>query len=242
MPKKYPLASNSKYNIERPLTLQPYRIAGDHLMLFAIRPEHLIVLHAEIFSQPNVMKYFGEGRTYELDEFVRIQHKRIKQNSIFMQNENTKYINKFTWTIVTHDGIGGRINIFPYKNDKNFTELAVTVSPYQQGRGIGSRASELIVKYLWEETQFMATAHPLNIKSVKMLGRIRFPDGNHVFYRDSEKQNVKNVYGKNQPRDYYKSQRENKFSFFSFNKNKTIEIEESLELAQQSPSQNTVRN
>ena len=45
-------------------------------------------------------------------------------------------------------------------------------------------------------------------------------------------QNVPNTYGTNQPRDYFLSQRENKFSFFSFSRG-IVHIDTSRELQQE---------
>ena len=81
-----------------------------------------------------------------------------------------------------------------------------------------------------EERSFIATAHPLNKASSKTLEQVHYPDGKFVFFRDPQRQNVPNKYGANQPRDYFLSQRENKFSFFSFSRGHVhIDLSKELE-------------
>ncbi len=191
-------------------------------------PDHRYKLYAEIFSQPQVMQYFGTGKSFTFDEYTSIHLDRAKQNLTLQYDQYTGCSSRFTWTIITHEGIAGRLNIFPTEGR---TELGFCISPTQQGRALARRASELVIAYMGEETPFIATAHPLNKASSKTLEQLHYPDGKFVFFRDPQRQNVPNKYGTNQPRDYFLSQRENKFSFFSFSRG-LVHIDVSKELQQ----------
>ncbi|MGC1182403.1 GNAT family N-acetyltransferase [Legionella sp.] len=219
-----------KSSIDRPLScgLAPYALTGDQLMMIPLMPDHRYKLYTEIFSQPQVMQYFGTGKSFTFDEYTSMHIDRAKQNLTLQYDQYTGRLSRFTWTIITHDGIAGRLNIFPTEGR---TELAFCISPTQQGRALARRASELVIEYMGEESSFIATAHPLNKASSKTLEQIHYPDGKFVFFRDPQRQNVPNKYGTNQPRDYFLSQRENKFSFFSFNRG-LVCIDSSKELQQ----------
>lgn len=220
-----------KPSIERPLTcgFAPYTLTGEHLMMIPLMPDHQYKLYAEIFSQPQIMQYFGTGKSFTFDEYTSIHLDRAKQNLTLQHDQYTGRLSRFTWTIITHDGIAGRLNIFPTEGR---TELAFCISPTQQGRALARRASELVIAYMGEETPFIATAHPLNKASSKTLEQAHYPDGKFVFFRDPQRQNVANKYGTNQPRDYFLSQRENKFSFFSFSRG-LVHLDTSKELQQE---------
>lgn len=223
-------------SIERPISggFAPYVLTGEYVMMIPLMPDHRFKLHAEIFSQPQVMQYFGTGKSFTFDEYTSI-HLNRAQNLTPQYNQYTGRLSQFTWTIITHDGIAGRLNIFPTEGR---TELAFCISPIQQGRSLARRASELVIEYMGEESSFIATAHPLNKASSKTLEKIHYPDGKFVFFRDSQQQNVPNKYGTNQPRDYFLSQRENKFSFFSFSR-PHVQIGLSEELKHE--EQNTIK-
>ncbi len=232
MPKHHQLSLAEKQqtsSIERPLScgFAPYALTGEHLMMIPLMPDHRYKLHEEIFSQPQVMQYFGTGKSFTFEEYSSIHLDRAKQNLTLQYDQYTGHLSRFTWTIITHDGIAGRLNIFPTDGR---TELAFCISPAQQGRTLARRASELVIEYMGEESSFIATAHPLNKASSKTLEQIHYPDGKFVFFRDPERQNVPNKYGTNQPRDYFLSQRENKFSFFSFSRGHVhIDLSKELE-------------
>lgn len=100
-----------------------------------------------------------------------------------MTNQCAGQLSKFTWTIITKDGIAGRLNIFPTEGR---TELAFCISPTQQGRALARRASELVIASADEETSFIATAHPQNKASSKTLEQVRYSDGRFVFFRDPQ--------------------------------------------------------
>jgi hypothetical protein len=50
-----------KSSIERPLTggFAPYALTGEQLMMIPLMPDHRYKLYTEIFSQPQIMQYFG---------------------------------------------------------------------------------------------------------------------------------------------------------------------------------------
>ena len=215
MPQYHQFPSDKKqptYSIEWPIPrgFAPCVLTGEHLMLTPLLPEHRYKLHEEIFSQPQVMKFFGAGKYFTLNAYTAIHMTRAKQNLKLQYDNDTGCLSHFTWTIITHDGIAGRINIFP---SEGRTELAFCVSPRQKGRALARRASELVIEYMGDESSFIATAHPLNIASSKTLERIRYQDGQTVFFRDPGRQNVLNKYGKNQSRDYFLSRKKNLFFF-----------------------------
>lgn len=212
-----PKVSQESLTIERLLAhgFAPCALANERLMMLPLMPDHQPKLYAEIFSQPQVMSYFGSGKSFTLNEYTSIHLARAKQNMHPKYNQYTGQLTQFTWTIITKEGIAGRLNILPTEER---TELAFCIAPAQQGRAIARRASELVVAYLGEETAYIATAHPLNKASSKTLLNVHYPDGESVFVRDPQRQNVPNKYGKNQPRDYFISHRQNKFTFFSFNR------------------------
>jgi RimJ/RimL family protein N-acetyltransferase len=203
------------YSIERPLSngYAPYALTGENLVMIPLMPDHRYQLHADIFSQPQVMQYFGEGKNYSFDEYTTIHLGRVSRNQYPEYNKDTGHLSRFNWTIITHEGIAGRINIFPTEER---TEMAFCISPAQQGRALARRASELVIAHTGEETAYIATAHPKNKASSKTLEQVHYPDGKFVFFRDSKRQNVPNKYGINQPRDYFLSKNQNEFSFFSF--------------------------
>lgn len=201
--------------IGRPLAhgFAPHVLTGEKLVMIPLMPDHRYKLHADIFSKPQIMQYFGAGKSFTLEEYTSIHLDRAQQNLTFQYDKYTGHLSRFTWTIITHDGIAGRLNIFPTEGR---TELAFCISPAQQGRALARRASELVVAYMGDDASYIATAHPKNKASSKTLEQVHYPDGKFVFFRDAERQNVPNKYGADQPRDYFLSQKQNKFSFFSF--------------------------
>lgn len=201
--------------IERPLAhgFAPYALTGEHLAMIPLMPEHQYKLYTDIFSQPKIMKYFTEGRRLTFEEYSPLHLDSAKQNLTPQYALYTGCLSRFTWTIITKDGIAGRFYMFPTEGR---TEIGFCLSPAQQGRALARRASELVIAYAGEEASFIATAHPLNKASSKTLEQLHYPDGQFVFFRDPSRQNVPNKYGKDQPRDYFLSQRTSTFSFFSF--------------------------
>lgn len=212
-----PAGQQNVPSIERPLahSFAPHALMGEYLMMIPLMPSHQYNLHADIFSQPQVMRYCGTGSSFTGDEYTSLHLERAKQNLTPQYNQNTSRVTRFTWTIITRDGIAGVLNISP---KQGATELAFCISPTQQGRALARRAGELVIAYTGEDTSFIATAHPKNKASATSIERMHYPNGGFVFFRDAKRQNVPNVYGANQPRDYFVSQRQNECSFFSFNK------------------------
>lgn len=215
MPSSSSSAQVQSPRIDRPLNrgYAPYMLTSEHVVMLPYMPDHKDILHAEIFKNPDVMKYFGEGKAYSFEEFMPIHSRRLQKNLSPQFNQHTGCLLEFTWTIITKNGIAGRFNIFTTDGQM---ELAFGVCPTQGGRNLARRAGDLLTAYAGEETSFIATAHPQNIGSSKSLERIRYPNGTFVFHRDPERQNVANKYGAHQPRDYFLSQPQNRFSFFSF--------------------------
>lgn len=200
------------YAIERPLAqaFAPYALTSEFLVMIPLMPEHRHKLHADIFSQPQVMHYFGRGKSFTFAEYASIHLAQMRENAL---SQYAGCLAPFTWTLITKDGIAGCFYTFATEER---VELGFCISPAQQGRAIAHRASELIVAHAEEETSFIATTHPQNKASAKSLEKIRYPDGAFVFFRDPQRQNVRNVYGANQHRDYFLSQKQQGFSFFSF--------------------------
>lgn len=197
--------------------ISPWVLTGDKLMLVPMTMDHCHDLHAAMFGKAEVMKYAGPGKAYTMDEYMPIHEHRLNGNLLSKYNKNTGRLSLFSWTIITHEGMAGQFNIFKKKEK---TELAFAIFPSQQGRGLARRASELVIEYLARETPLIATAHPANIASAKTLESIHYPDGKFAFFRDPKRQKVPNVYGPNQPRDYFISQKSAPLKFFSFYKGK----------------------
>ena len=69
MPKHHQSSLTEKQqtsSIERPLScgFAPYALTGEYLMMIPLMPDHRFKLHEEIFSQPQVMQYFGTGKNF----------------------------------------------------------------------------------------------------------------------------------------------------------------------------------
>ncbi|CAO4838485.1 MAG: hypothetical protein CNLJKLNK_00034 [Holosporales bacterium] len=166
-------------------------LAGEHVFLLPIKPgDH--VSFSSIFTSQNCMKYFGAGKTQTLAEIEKINTDRAYRTLLNKES--------FTWTLYTHDGIVGRINIF--KSDDRM-EIAFCVVPEQNGKSLARRGSECIIRFMPDDMQWIATVHPLNFASTKSLETIKKQDGSYVFFKDETRQSVEK-YG--QVRDYFLSQ------------------------------------
>lgn len=83
-------------------------------------PAHMDILWKKIFSQAHVMKYFARGKSFTFDEYtpIHLGHARKNLTGSFFQ---------FTWTIITHDGIAGRLRVFPSEDGR--TEITFFICP-----------------------------------------------------------------------------------------------------------------
>lgn len=165
-------------------------IASDKIFLLPIKPSDAELL-LPIFTSQESMKYFGLGKTQTIEE--------VKKRNFDLAHRTLLNQFSFGWTLYTHDGIVGRINIF--KSD-NAMELAFCVLPNQKGKGLARRGSECIIDFMREDVTWIATAHPLNIASIKTLEAIQRQDGTFVFFKDLDRQ-CEEKYG--QVRNYYMS-------------------------------------
>lgn len=166
-------------------------LASEYVFLLPIKPgDHRYF--SSIFTSQNCMKYFGSGKTQTLEDMEKMNTDRAYRTLLNKES--------FTWTLYTHDGIVGRINIF---KSEDRMEIAFCVVPEQSGKALARRGTDCIIDYMGDETQWIATAHPLNFASIKTLESVKKPDGSFVFFKDNNRLNVEK-YG--QVRDYFLSQ------------------------------------
>jgi hypothetical protein len=82
------------------------------------------------------MKYFVIGKIYTTDDVKNI----ISTNAI----ANSSNQERFYWTIISRDGIIGRVFII-FSQSNNEKEIIYCIVPEQQGKGIATATS----KALW---------------------------------------------------------------------------------------------
>ncbi len=150
------------------LRLSPYKDAllGSDILLRPIFPEDYEGISA-IYSDQKSMQYFGQGRAYTLAEVKKFASRWAKENlsSTTMKEQR--------WAIISHDGFTGCVFTFISKDSKR-TEIAYCISPYFSGRGLTTQASKLVIEYVGGP--FVATVHPENIGSRKVLEKLGFKE------------------------------------------------------------------
>lgn len=149
------------------LCLQPYTdyMAGENLFLRPVFPDDHLSFRA-VFMNPDAMSMLGDGKVKTEKECIEFCIRDITHNDLALYNSRI-------FTMITSDGVAGRIAI--YKRDNDLLELAYFIRPDQGGRGYTTEGSKLVMNYYGGN--FEATAHPQNIPSIRVLQKLGFhPD------------------------------------------------------------------
>jgi RimJ/RimL family protein N-acetyltransferase len=120
---------------------------------------------ARLTSQYSVMKYIGDGRTWDfkkVKKFIKYCQKESRQND----TERTNYYYK----IVENNKFIGIIGFHTFLKFKNYY-LSVYINPKYQGKGVYSNAMKLLLKCV--------AKHKPNVKYIVSL-----------VYEDNEKMNA----------------------------------------------------
>ena len=120
---------------------------------------------ARLTSQPGVMKYVGDGRTWnfkKVKNFIKYCQKETRQND----KERTNYYYK----IVEDNKLLGIIGFHTFLKFKNYY-LSIYINPKYQGKGVFSKAMKLLLERV--------AKHKSNIKYILSL-----------VYEDNEKMNA----------------------------------------------------
>lgn len=172
-----PISHDSQPQLHRHITID------QNLFLRPIRPEDSAVLSA-FFTDPHMMEYWGEGKTYTQEEV----HELIARFSL----DDLSVNNRQSWTLIVQEDIAGFVFIRssepPYEN---YAELMYGILHTHQGKGLSYHAAHSVMSYVNKD--FIATVHPDNIGSIKILERLGF-------LKDEERLNAVK-YG--HPRLYY---------------------------------------
>ncbi|MBW8308371.1 MAG: GNAT family N-acetyltransferase [Candidatus Paracaedibacteraceae bacterium] len=153
----------TEYNPHQYLQLTPYTnfMVRETIMLRPLFPNDYQAL-CPIYTDAEVIKYFGSGRTSAVEEVK-------KQALTYAQSNATQKSSAYHWAILTHVGIAGAVSIFyPHAHEAR-TEISYSISPFFAGRGLATRAAELVIDFIGGS--FMATAHPRNKASIAILER-----------------------------------------------------------------------
>lgn len=223
MPKKQQIDAKKEQNhyyIEPPLpsAFKPYRLVSENLILLQLRAKHIKPLS----------KVSSTLAKSSPETFIKILKRRIIQNHKPFDAE-TKKLSQFTWVVASHNELAGIITISPLEGR---TAFGVGINSLH-GHNITTKAIEMIIDYLGEEIPYLGISFSQNVIAGEIMEQVKYADGNFVFYRDANRQNVADESNKHlPPRDFFISKRENKFSFFSFSKNKIIEVDEPNEIEQ----------
>lgn len=116
------------------------------------------------------MKYFGDGI---------VQDRKWCEGSldrcVAANRRLPNAFNGFFWSLVTHDGVAGQIMIFNIRQPAKYPiEIGYWLAPDQRfrGKGLVERGAKLLLPYF--ETNLMATVHPKNSASLKILQNLGF--------------------------------------------------------------------
>lgn len=151
------------------LRLSPYKDAllGSDILLRPIFPEDYEGISA-IYLDPKSMQYFGHhGKVYTLAEVKKLA------SGWAQVNLSSTTIKEQRWAIISHDGVSGYV-FTSVSQDSKRTEIAYCISPYFSGRGLTTQASKLVIEYVGGP--FVATVHPENIGSRKVLEKLGFKE------------------------------------------------------------------
>jgi RimJ/RimL family protein N-acetyltransferase len=109
------------------------------------------------------MRYFGSGETKTAQEIELMVYNNAHNNNLLTPKN-------YAWSIITHDGISDRVYIFyPNDKEKNY-EISYCINPNHGGKGYATDAARLVINFV--KPPFVATVHPLNIASRKVLKKL----------------------------------------------------------------------
>lgn len=147
------------------LCLKPYTdfLQGPNLFLRPVFPDDYRSF-ISIYTDPVTMRYFGRGITISVPEIKE----RILNRAIANRINDASY----HWSLITHDGIAGIISVWYPDTEEPLDELAYCLAPRFSGRGLTTDGSRLVIDFI--SKPFVATVHPDNIASVKVLEKLGF--------------------------------------------------------------------
>ena len=144
-----------------------------------------------LYENKEQMQYFGSGKTFTEYEVKNLIAGNAAANQWPVE---TRPVERFFWTGISREGIGGRICII-FKKDQNEKEIFGCIIPLKQGKRIAAKVSKAVIDYVYEKCGggFFATVHPDNTRSVKVIKKLGFIKGS-----------TENVQQYGSVRDYYK--------------------------------------
>lgn len=198
-------------DMKRDLKLKPHidLLIGKDVVLRPVFPEDYVYF-IPVFTNETVMKYFGDGKILNPVEVQERTHRHAKNllryygedktHSLLHASERTPNGEFYSWTIITHRGIAGRVTIKIPEEKGLMPDLSYCIAPSFGGKGLTTEASSLVLHDI--PGNFEATVHPENIGSIKVLEKLGFkPDisrqnikkfGNirnyYILWRTSQKQ------------------------------------------------------
>jgi len=155
--------------------LKPYfnTLCGSQCFLRPVFPEDYTAF-LPVFMNEDQMKHLGSGKPITMEKAKEYTESGVREN------DKIKPI-YFSWAIITHQGIAGRVFITNTteeysENEKDKKkiekELGYFICPAFAGRGLATDASRLAMDSL--EGPFMATVHPKNIGSCIVLKKLGY--------------------------------------------------------------------
>jgi len=159
----------TKKLFENPLTdrgLMPYYnfLTGSQFFLRPLFPEDYAAF-LPVFMDADQMKYLGYGKPITIERAKQY----VQEQAVTSHSPNPKM---FSWSVVTHQGIAGRIFLTAPTPECPEKELGYFISPAFAGRGLTTEASRLAMSFM--EGPYVATVHPLNFGSVAVLKKLGF--------------------------------------------------------------------
>ncbi len=159
----------TKKLFENPLqdqSLKPYFniLFGSQFFLRPLFPEDYMAF-LPVFMDEDQMKYLGSGKPLRIEKAKEYIENGVRENNKIKPSY-------FSWAIITHEGIAGRVFLTNMSEESLEKELGYFVCPAFGGRGLATEASRLAMSSM--ESPFMATVHPENIGSRIVLTKLGF--------------------------------------------------------------------
>lgn len=151
-------------------------IETERLRLQMFRPDDLDRL-AVLFSDPDVVRYVGDGKTVDREETERALQSIIK-------HWQTHGFGR--WAVVDKNtreflGFGGLRSLF------GTPEVVYHLAKASWGKGIATELAQAALRFGFEDRGFeriVAIAHPLNAKSVHVMEKLGMRYEMHTSYYD----------------------------------------------------------
>jgi [ribosomal protein S5]-alanine N-acetyltransferase len=118
-----------------------------------------------IYTNPDAMKFYGSGKTFEQELVCNYITSNAHVNF-------TSAARQQFWSILSYEGVVGEVRVFKPKDEGERLEIGYSLNPAMGGRGFATKASELVTKTVGGP--FVATVHPENIASVRVLEKVGF--------------------------------------------------------------------